>query len=126
MKEKIIALRNEGKTYGQIKAQLGCSKSTIAYHVGAGQKEKSRLRQKSGRTAMVKKIREYKESVGCIDCGEMYPHYVLEFDHIDPSTKVANVSRLRSWKTAQEEMSKCEVVCGNCHNIRTWNRYQEV
>jgi len=85
MKEKIIALRNEGKTYGEIKAQLGCSKSTIAYHVGAGQKEKSRLRQKSGRIAMVKKIREYKESVGCIDCGEMYPHYVLEFDHREGS-----------------------------------------
>lgn len=32
MKEKIIKLRNEGKTYNEIKEILKCSKSTISYH----------------------------------------------------------------------------------------------
>ena len=124
MKNKIIALRNEGKTYDQIKEELGCSKGTIAYHVGVGQKEKTLQRQRSGREKIVEKIRQHKENVGCMDCGEIYPHYVLEFDHRDPSTKEKNVSKTRNWSEAQKEMGKCDVVCGNCHNIRTWNRYQ--
>lgn len=32
MKEKIIKLRKDGKTYNEIKKELGCSKSTISYH----------------------------------------------------------------------------------------------
>lgn len=44
MKEKILELRKEGKTYNQIVEILGCSKSTVSYHCGLGQKEKSRKR----------------------------------------------------------------------------------
>jgi 5-methylcytosine-specific restriction endonuclease McrA len=44
MKAQILALRAQGLTYSQIKAQLGCSKGTIAYHCGIGQKAKSRAR----------------------------------------------------------------------------------
>jgi predicted transcriptional regulator len=32
MKEKIIKLRNEGKTYNEIVSLLGCSKGTVSYH----------------------------------------------------------------------------------------------
>ena len=32
MKEKILKLRSEGKTYNEIEKMLGCSKSTISYH----------------------------------------------------------------------------------------------
>lgn len=41
MKEKILKLRQEGKTYNEIINELGCSKSTVSYHCGDGQKEKS-------------------------------------------------------------------------------------
>ena len=47
MKEQILKLRNEGKSYNEIKNILGCSKGTISYHCGEGQKEKTALRQKS-------------------------------------------------------------------------------
>ena len=45
--EQIKKLREEGKTYNQIKEILQCAKSTISYHLGDGQKEKSlnRLRK---------------------------------------------------------------------------------
>jgi CRISPR/Cas system Type II protein with McrA/HNH and RuvC-like nuclease domain len=49
MKEKILNLRAEGKTYNEIKEILGCSKSTIAYHCGEGQKEKTVNRQNKRR-----------------------------------------------------------------------------
>jgi len=46
MKEKILELRNEGKSYREIQKILGCSKSTISYHCGNGQKEKTKNRTK--------------------------------------------------------------------------------
>lgn len=49
MKDKILKLRLEGKTYNEIKEQLGCSKGTIAYHCGEGQKEKYLKRQRRNR-----------------------------------------------------------------------------
>ena len=45
MKEQIIKLRQEGKTYRNIQQEIGCSLSTIAYYCGENQKEKSRNRQ---------------------------------------------------------------------------------
>jgi 5-methylcytosine-specific restriction endonuclease McrA len=41
MKEQILKLRSEGKSYRQIAEILKCSKGSIAYHCGADQKEKS-------------------------------------------------------------------------------------
>ena len=45
MKEQIIKLRQEGKTYRNIQQEVGCSLSTIAYYCGENQKEKSKNRQ---------------------------------------------------------------------------------
>jgi 5-methylcytosine-specific restriction endonuclease McrA len=41
LKDRIIELRKQGKSYNQIVAELGCSKGTVAYHLGDGQKEKT-------------------------------------------------------------------------------------
>ena len=49
LKEKILELRDEGKSYNEIKKILGCSKGTISYHCGKGQKEKTINRQKKRR-----------------------------------------------------------------------------
>jgi 5-methylcytosine-specific restriction endonuclease McrA len=49
LKEKILELRSQGKTYDQIKAVLSCSKSTISYHCNEEQKLKSALRRASRR-----------------------------------------------------------------------------
>ncbi len=46
MKEQILKLREEGKTYNEIKEILGCSKSTISYYCGDKQKEKTNIRNK--------------------------------------------------------------------------------
>ena len=44
LKPKIIELSDQGYSYNQIADALGCSKGTISYHLGQGQKEKSRKR----------------------------------------------------------------------------------
>lgn len=44
-KDKILKLRQQGKTYDEIKNLLGCSKGTIAYHCGKNQKSKTKNRR---------------------------------------------------------------------------------
>lgn len=59
-KDTILKLRQEGKTYDEIKEATGASKGTIAYHCGNGQKEKTRTRTRSYRTnAMVRKVEAF-------------------------------------------------------------------
>lgn len=48
----IKKLRDEGYTYFEISEELKCSKGTISYHLGKGQKEKSLLRQKNNRAGI--------------------------------------------------------------------------
>ena len=46
MKDEILRLRKEGKTYNEIQSILNCSKSTISYYCNDEQKEKTRNRTK--------------------------------------------------------------------------------
>ena len=60
-----------------------------------------------------------------MDCGESYPHYVMDFDHRPDSPKVGNVARMvaNGQRTKVfEEIKKCDVVCSNCHRERTFQR----
>jgi hypothetical protein len=47
----------------------------------------------------------------------------LQFDHIDGSTKVANISEITNWslKRFLEEVDKCQLLCGpgSCHQDKT-------
>jgi len=60
----------------------------------------------------------------CADCGKSYPWYIMEFDHIDPSTKKSQVSAIKSCSLFKliREIVKCDVVCANCHRVRTFFR----
>lgn len=55
----------------------------------------------------------------CAGCGEdRIP--CLEFHHIDPETKVFNVSmawRKKGTNAILRELAKCIVVCANCHKL---------
>ena len=46
LSEKIFSLRNKGYSYNQISAELSCSKGTVSYHLGNGQKNKTAERQR--------------------------------------------------------------------------------
>jgi len=124
-KKNILRLRAEGKSYREIQNIIGCSKGTIAFHLGEGQKEKYYETTKRRRTELSRKIWDIKEASGCVDCGEKYPHFMLDFDHLPGYEKVNSptyLARTYSLKRAMEEIEKCEIVCANCHKIRTWNR----
>jgi hypothetical protein len=56
----------------------------------------------------------------CMDCGEANI-IVLDFVHRDPKSKICQISDLlyKSIPRIQSEIEKCDVVCSNCHRIRT-------
>ena len=126
-KESILKLHAEGKTYTEIQKILGCSKGTISYHVGDGQKQKSLKRGNRTKAKLRRELWVIKEESGCVDCGEKYPHYMLHFDHKPEFEKLGGVTELYSRygrEKGRQEMAKCDIVCANCHAIRTYNRNQ--
>jgi len=66
----------------------------------------------------------YKILKGCADCGYKKHHVVLDFDHVKGEKEI-NLAFAKSIEQAKKEIRKCEVVCSNCHRIRTYNRLHE-
>ena len=69
-------------------------------------------------------IKDLKSKSPCLDCKISYPYYVMDFDHVR-GVKHKNVSELISTlskKKIDAEIAKCEIVCSNCHRIRTHER----
>lgn len=63
----------------------------------------------------------------CADCNSVFPHYVMEFDHVR-GEKLFNIGGVGANSKTEDlvaEMAKCEVVCGNCHAVRTHIRMNE-
>jgi hypothetical protein len=69
-------------------------------------------------------VRREKEKP-CTDCKRNFPYFVMDFDHREGSEKVADINFLvhsLSWTRLKAEIQKCDVVCANCHRIRTQAR----
>ena len=65
------------------------------------------------------------KSVECPDCGGTFAACAMDFDHVLPG-KLFNLSRgPRTGRLAMlAEAAKCEIVCANCHRLRTLRRSQ--
>jgi hypothetical protein len=69
-------------------------------------------------------LNDIKSASGCVDCGYNEHVFVLQFDHVR-GEKLFNVSigcYKRGWAAIMEEVAKCEVVCANCHLVRSATR----
>ena len=66
----------------------------------------------------------YAADKGCQKCGERDPR-LLEFDHLDPSTKSFTIAQILSkgyaWSSEalRQEVRKCRILCSNCHRLHT-------
>lgn len=92
-------------------------------------KEKQRQEGKETRKKQVARNRAHLfdllKEAKCMDCG--YSNWIaLELDHRDPEQKHDAVTRMVNDGTTLErikqEVAKCDIVCANCHAIRTANR----
>ena len=69
---------------------------------------------------------QYLQDKNCKDCGILDPR-VLEFDHLPQFEKKFDIAKAiagstRSWESILKEINKCEILCANCHKIRTMAR----
>lgn len=72
-------------------------------------------------------VNAIKAATPCTDCGRFFPAVCMDFDHLPGSDKVADVAQMAngtqySLAAIEREIAKCEIVCANCHRIRTSKR----
>lgn len=66
-------------------------------------------------------VSKYLKGNRCVDCG-ISDIRVLEFDHVrgDKTKNISDMVRdANSIAKIEEEISKCDVRCANCHRIKT-------
>ena len=63
-----------------------------------------------------------REETPCNDCGNKFPYYVMEFDHLKHKKEDVTTLVGSSWKKLLTEIKKCDLVCANCHRVRTHRR----
>ena len=100
---------SEGKLRGSRRVCRDCTSSYAA-------------RYRAPRVAVVNAAK----ASGCVDCGLVMPDHpeVFDFDHISDD-KVKGVAEWLMSGTLEDmlaEIARCEVVCANCHRIRTARR----
>jgi len=87
--------------------------------------ERKKKQRKAYRARARAFVIDYKCSHLCTDCGESFPFYCLDFDHVRGRKEfelrragddIINIDKLK------EEIAKCDVVCKNCHATRTFKR----
>ena len=74
-------------------------------------------------------IDEIKLKTGCIECGYKENPVALDFDHINPADKEFTIGTSYtsvSLKRLYKEIDKCQVLCANCHRIRTYKMSKEL
>lgn len=121
-----FALRNSKRRHNRCKT---CQAEYCKKHY---QDNKSRYiaRSKLSNKDLAQRNRDFvnsiKESFACFDCGSKYPACAMDFDHREGHTKEYNVSKMVAHSLGldriKSEIAKCDLVCANCHRIRTYKR----
>lgn len=123
IKCKNLPKRNNDSSYCKkchSEYQRAYYKNTLGYN-------EKRKKQWKERKNEIRKLVILEKDKPCADCGIKYPYYVMDFDHTrDKKFNLSVAARhQRSLKSVMEEIEKCEVVCANCHRIRTFTRIGE-
>lgn len=120
--EEDFAFRN--KSEGIRRAQCkSCIKEWDKNYWASGKKvETSRQARRRRREENEDYLWEVFNLNSCLDCGNSNP-LVLTFDHLtDKKCNISSMIRDYSLDKIKQEIDKCEIVCHNCHSIRTSTR----
>lgn len=86
-------------------------------------KERRKATYKRHYNSRQKWLRELKSNP-CTDCGQTFDPVCMHFDHLPGFKKLHNISIViyQNKQATIDELKKCELVCANCHAIRTKER----
>lgn len=65
------------------------------------------------------------KSAPCADCGGSFPPECMDFDHVRGEKSFGISASVGGFALArvQEELAKCDLVCANCHRVRTRKKH---
>jgi hemerythrin superfamily protein len=92
------------------------------------QNKRRYVRSKKNVEILRDKITMLKRNSPCKDCGKFYPPVCMDYDHKEGGkvngrgSEVSNFAKQGRIQAALEEIEQCELVCSNCHRIRTATR----
>ena len=93
-----------------------------SWHQRHKEKRLARIYQK--KAAIYEYVQQIKSQLHCVDCGQRHPA-ALQFHHLNAQDKQFNIAdAVRngiSLDRIKKEISKCIVLCANCHLIRHYN-----
>jgi hypothetical protein len=106
----------------------GVSRQDAEFY-GNGSREKRckpcyRQHQREGYAPKRKALDALKLAQGCADCGYRAHAVALDFDHRPGTVKHFNVADVKNYTLPEllHEVAKCDIVCANCHRVRTAQR----
>ena len=74
-------------------------------------------------------LKDKYEDIPCLNCNNVYPFYIMDFDHRVDSIKLFCIGHKNTLKATPErvtevekEIAKCDYVCANCHREQTYQR----
>lgn len=83
---------------------------------------RARMRARRVKSRLAK-IQAYKTSLPCKDCGGKFSAEAMEFDHCRGKKSFAiSQGAHKSLLAIATEIAKCDLVCANCHRMRTATR----
>lgn len=89
-------------------------------------REEGCWREKGAKVTALRKWMNEIKSKPCHDCGGTFEICCMDFDHRKGTIKSYNIGSMfahhYSVELIQSELDKCDLVCSNCHRIRTRNR----
>lgn len=89
------------------------------YHSDPKRRELIRQHAKKNQQIIQEKLFSYLQSHPCVQCGETNI-LTLQFDHLsNKEFEVADNTLRRGWSSLEKELGKCQVLCANCHSIKT-------
>jgi len=85
-------------------------------------REREILRVRARQAAIVALLRDLRKGP-CAACGMTFEPHQMDFDHRNPADRLFRVTEGRAMLMSRErlfaEVDKCDVVCANCHRLRT-------
>jgi predicted transcriptional regulator len=117
-KEDILRLRAEGKSYGEISDELGCSKGTVSYYLKEDAPAKAVISNPFAQK-VINYVDNFKETRPCISCGAYFHKSqldVLDDDSLD--SIVATVVDKETFEKSKRRISQLKFICANDDRLR--------
>ena len=112
------------KKNNKIQLQPYCKECNKLYHKNHYKKNKKDYieKNKQYKKNNQENLLNYFQGKFCKDCG-ITDYRVFEFDHLaNKKAEISKVLHSWSWQSILKEINKCDLVCCNCHRIRTLER----